>query len=699
MNPLRNKLFSLFAAVAFSWPLCSQPASRFFDAGEGMLFGTYYYPEQWPAEQWERDIRNMAEMGFDFTHFAEFAWSTMEPEEGVYDFEWLDRALELARRHGLRVVMCTPTPTPPAWLTGKHPDMLIVNEQGTTIQHGTRQHVSWSSDVYMKYVAGIVSELARRYGDHPSVIGWQIDNEPSHYGIYDYSENAQRKFRLWLEGKYGTIDALNRTWGNAFWSQEYNDFGQVRIPNGRELPVKANPHAIIDFKRFSSDEVARFVNFQADILRSPISSSQWITTNTMPNHHPVDPRRMDHTDFHTYTRYPVTGHDMGEGELGFRMGSSWQLAFHNDTYRNYPGGIYGVMELQPGQVNWGVFNPQPLPGAIRLWLYHVYAGGSKFVCNYRFRQPLKGSEQYHYGMMGTDGTTHSPGGKEYIQTIAEMESLEKEHEPDAEMPTEMAARRTAILYSIDNDWELEFQPQTVLWNTREHTLKYYRSLKRFGAPVDIIGEEADFKEYPMLIAPAYQLVDDTLIARWKEYAANGGHLVLTCRTGNKNRELQLWEAPYAQPVRQLAGIDGVFYDHLPPGCYATVEMNENTYRWNSWGDVMTPTPGTEVWAGYSDQFYNGSAAVLHRKCGKGSITFVGVDSADGRLEHDVLKRLFLQNGISLLNLPDGVTVEWRDGLYIGLNYSSCEQELPIEEERKILIGDKRPGPAGVTVWK
>jgi len=664
-----------------------------------MLFGTYYYPEQWPEEQWERDIKNIADMGFDFTHYAEFAWSAMEPEEGQYDFSWLDKSVRLAKKYGLKVVMCTPTPTPPAWLTKKHPDVLIVNETGITIQHGTRQHASWSSDLYRSYVKKIVTELAKRYGNNDVIIGWQIDNEPSHYGTVDYSENAQRKFKEWLKNKYTTIDKLNDTWGAAFWSETYNDFDQIRIPNPKELPVKANPHSILDFQRFCSEEVASFVNEQADILRQYIPSGQWITTNTMPNHNPVDPNKMDHLDFHTYTRYLINGQNPGHGEQGFRIGSNHLLAFHNDTYRNYPGKIYGVMELQPGQVNWGGYNPQVYPGGIRLWLYHVLAGGSKFVCNYRFRQPLKGSEQYHYGMMQTDGITHAVGGEEYIQTIKEMAVLKKHYDKNAQIPKEVASRKTAILYNIENEWEMNFQPQTWQWDTKEHFLKYYKTLKSFGAPVDIISDNDDFGIYPVMIAPAYELLDHELVNRWKKYAEDGGHLVLTCRTGQKDREAHLWETKLSQPVYELIGATNLFFDHMPPDKWSVVKMDGKDYVWNNWADVVTAKPGTEVWGVYNDQFYKGKAAVTHRKAGKGTITFIGTDTDDGKLEKDVLIRLYNNAGVNTLDLPDGVMVEWRDGFYIGLNYSSDKQTIDIPANATILIGNRTLEPAGVVVWK
>ena len=249
----------LFSLVSFA----QSPVDKSFPPEELFALGSYYYPEQWDSSQWERDLKKMSEMGIKFTHFAEFAWAMIEPEEGKYDFEWLDRAVSLADKYGLKVIMCTPTPTPPVWLSKKYPDILIQRDNGISIQHGRRQHASWSSDRYRRYVENIVSCLAMRYGNHPAVIGWQIDNEPGHYGVVDYSENAQAKFRVWLQKKYGTIDKLNDTWGTSFWSETYQNFEQIRLPNQQEVPDKANPHAMLDLNRFMADELAGFVNMQA----------------------------------------------------------------------------------------------------------------------------------------------------------------------------------------------------------------------------------------------------------------------------------------------------------------------------------------------------------------------------------------------------------------------------------------------------
>ncbi|QDA62292.1 beta-galactosidase [Hymenobacter jejuensis] len=678
--------------------LFAQSADRFFPKKDLMTIGSYYYPEQWPHAYWERDLKKMGELGFDFTHYGEFAWAFIEPEEGKFDFAWLDEAVELAHKNGIKVIMCTSSPTPPAWLVQKHPEILMVNENGTTMQHGSRQHISWSSPVYRQYVAKMVTAVAKHYANDKRIWGWQLDNEPSHYGQYDYSPAAQTSFRNWLKNKYKAIDSLNATWGTAFWSIRYNNFDQIRIPNGKELIAQPNPHAVLDFKRFSSDEVTDFLGMQYQILRKNIPANQWITTNLMPEHAPVDPTRMTNLDFVTYTKYLVAGYDAGLGSQGFRMGSPTSIAFANDLFRSI-NGVTGVMELQPGQVNWGKFNPQPLPGTVRMWIWHAFAGGNKFVCNYRFKQPLYGGEQYHYGIISTDGVTVSTSGVEYTQVIKELNGIKSHYRPNAKMPAEYASRLTAVLYSPDSRWEMDNQPQTYQWDYMQHLMRYYGGLKQLNAPVDVITEDKDFSKYPVVIAPAYQLLDAKLVERWKQYVEKGGHLVLTSRTGQKNRNGKLWEMKWAEPIYNLIGAKISFYDLMPDTEKGTILFNNQTFNWNNWADILEPNPGTQVWATYTNQFYTGRAAVVSRKLGKGTVTYVGPDTDDGALEKEVMRRVYQQAGIPVKDLPAGVILEWRDGFWVGVNYSDKPYSVSLPTKAQVLVGDKQLKPAGVVVWQ
>jgi beta-galactosidase len=675
--------------------LTAQDPQRFFPKSDLMKIGVYYYPEHWPENQWDRDFRKMAELGFEFTHFAEFAWAFLEPADGRFEFAWLDRAIDLAAKNGLKVVLCTPTPCPPAWLGEKFPEIYLVARDGRRLEHGTRANGSMANDVFVRYSKRIVTELGRRYGKDSRVWGWQLDNEPS--APDDYSPSARAKFQAWLKEKYGTIAAMNNAWGGNFWSTKYDSFEQVLIPNEGLFGEDAlSPHALLDFRRFTADTQAGFLNLQRDILRGLVRPEQWITTNYINVIESADPRRADRLDFASFTMYPVRG-EANLGELGFRLGSPYRLTFATDFYRSIKG-VTGVMELQPGQVNWAPVNPQPQPGSVRMWLWQAFAGGCSFACTYRFRQPRYGSELYHAGVVGPDGVTPSRGGLEYAQVAAEMKRLREIYDPKAALPARLAGRKTAILWSHDVMWDLDIHKQTALWDTWDHRFKLMAAAKSLGAPVDYIGEDGDFGRYPFLIAPAYQLVDAALVEKWRRYAAAGGHLILTCRTGQKDKNGQLPEAPWAGIIAPLIGADVEMFDSLLADGRGRVAMGAAEYGWNRWADVLKPHDGTETMAVYADQFYAGKAAAVTRRLGRGSVTYIGVDTLGGKLERDVLRKVYARAGAAIDDYPPGVYVEWRDGFFVAVNYSSAAYTVPVRPGSTVIFGANPLPPAGVLVW-
>ena len=421
-----------------------------FDEKDLTLTGAYYYPEHWDESQWERDLKQMHELGFEFTHFAEFAWAQLEPQEGVYDFAWLDRAVALADKYGLKVVMCTSTATPPVWLSRKYPEILVKNEDGTVLDHGARQHASFASPLYRELASRMIEALARHYGNDPRIVGWQLDNEPNVQ--FDYNPKAEEGFRLFLKEKYnGNIAELNKAWGTSFWSEVYASFDEITLPKMKQMFM--NAHQILDYKRYAAKMTCDFLDEQCELIKK-YAKNQWVTTNYIPDYDRGIIGGSQSLDFVSYTRYMVYGDNEGIGRRGYRVGNPLRIAMANDFFRPIDG-MYGVMELQPGQVNWGSINPQPLPGAVHLWLWSVFAGGSDFICTYRYRQPLYGTEQYHYGIVGTDGVTVTPGGKEYAQFMDEIKMLRQEAEAFDEKPDDYLKRTTAILWNPENYWSME----------------------------------------------------------------------------------------------------------------------------------------------------------------------------------------------------------------------------------------------------
>ncbi len=687
-----NKIaISLLALAA----LCAAQPATWFPPEQMMTIGVYYYPEAWPESQWERDISNIKKFGFEYIHLAEFAWAFMEPEEGRFEFGWLDKNVALAHKYGLKVILCTPSATPPAWLARKHPEILMIRDDGTRMNHGSREQADWSSPVYRAYVEKIVAKMAERYGTNPTVWGWQLDNEMSHYGQgMSYAPAAQDKFRAWLREKYGTVARLNTDWGNAFWSQMYNHFDDVQMPNARELVANPNPHAMLDLHRWFAAEAADYFRLQTSVLRRYVKN-QWITSNFMMNYYLTNPALSEKDfDIMSFTMYPVSG-GLFRGDLGFRMGDPAQVSFTHDLLRNLGSGIEGPMELQPGQVNWAPVNPWPQPGVVHAWIMRAFGLGARFVCVYRYRQPLFGDELYHKTMVEPDGVTLAPGGKEFVQSIQEVQALRKLYRPNAPQPKDYAARRTAFLYNWDNRWDMENHKQTIRWDTMDHWLKYYRALKSVMAPVDVISEEKDFSKYPFVVAPSYQLIDKELIARFTKYAESGGTLILTCRSGQKDRRGHIWESLWAEPIYDLVGAAIPKYDVLPEGRDGKVSAMGKSYAWGSWGDILEPREGTEVLATYADQFYKGSAAATRHKLGKGQVVYIGVDSITGELEADLLADVYK----TAARLPLNFMVDWRDGFWVATNFTDTHQKIPAAAGAKVLVGARTIPPGGVAIWQ
>jgi len=686
--------YFLLLLLLFNTEIFAQKQQQFFPDKDLTTVGVYYYPEHWNPAQWERDFQNMEKMGFEFTHFAEFAWAQLEPEEGKYDFKWLDKSLELAKKYHLKVIMCTSTATPPVWLVRKHPDVLVTYEDGTKTDHGSRQHASFSSNYYRSYSMKMIAELAKRYGNDKNIIGWQVDNEPSRF--LDYGKDAQQRFRDWLKEKYKTITTLNEAWGNSFWSGIYSSFDEINIPLHKEWGM--NLHSQLDHYRFADEETATFLDKQALEIRKYASKHQWITSNYRSGYSESYVGMSKELDFDSYTRYVVYGGSSGIGREGYRLGNYTDIGMSNDFFRPLKG-IYGCMELQPGQVNWGSINPQPLPGAVRLWLWHVFAGGSKFTCTYRFRAPLYGYEQFHYGIVGTDGVTPTVGGVEFTQFIKEINLLRKKHNTKTTLPKPYLERRTAILFNADNVMGIDLNKQTNQWYTMGHFLKYYKAAKSFGAPVDFVRDTTNFSNYPVLIAPAYQMIDQQMIDKLTGYAKNGGNLVLSCRSGIQNRKGHLWEAKFYEPMWKLIGSEVESYDLLMPQSPGKIKFNNNEFEWISWGDLLKPNKETDIWATYGSEFYEGTPSVISHKLGKGTVTYIGVDSRKGHLEKEVLTKLYQQQNIPIENYPEGVMVEYRDGFGIAVNYSDKVYKMKLPANAEIIIGEKAIKTSDVLVWK
>jgi len=507
--------------------------------------GVCYYPEHWPEAQWAEDAARMAALGLTWVRIGEFAWKRMEPVEGHYDFDWLDRAIEVLGAAGLRVVLGTPTATPPAWVVAKQPDMLPVDVEGRVRGFGSRRHYCFSHAGYLEECRRIVAKMARRYGRNPYIGAWQTDNEYScHDTVLSYSDCARRAFRDWLRmqfpgsdscrGNDGDIDALNAAWGNVFWSMDYDDFDQIGLPNLSVTEVNpAHAHA---FRRFSSDQVVAFNRAQVDIIRA--HSDAPIAHNYMGRITDFDHFKVGaDLDIASWDSYPLgfledrSGADDGHKRAYARQGDPDFQAFHHDLYRavGQAGGSkakgdgrWWVMEQQPGPVNWAPYNPAPLPGMVRLWTWEAFAHGAEAVCYFRWRQGPFAQEQMHAGLLRPD-SVEAEAFDEAATVMAEL----------ANAPTVSPAQApVAIMFDYDADAMWAVQPHGAGLSYFGLVFDWYRACRKLGLSVDILPPGTrDFDGYALVLVPGMMHMPEDLKAALADAV---GQVVLGPRSGARD---------------------------------------------------------------------------------------------------------------------------------------------------------------------
>ncbi|RME15413.1 MAG: beta-galactosidase [Alphaproteobacteria bacterium] len=620
--------------------------------------GTCYYPEHWPEEIWAEDAARMAEAGLTWVRIGEFAWSRLEPAPGAYDFGWLDRAIETLGRAGLRVVLGTPTATPPRWMLERHPDMLAVDVEGRPRKFGSRRHYCFSHEGYRAESARIVTELARRYGHNPHVAAWQTDNE---YGCHDttlsYSEAAREAFRRWLRARYpgtgngGDIAALNAAWGNVFWSMEYDDFDQIDLPN---LTVtEPNPAHALAFRRFSSDQVASFNRAQVEIIRA--HSDAPITHNFMGQVTDFDHFGLaEDLDFASWDSYPLGFlEDRVVAEAGWkrrfaRQGDPDFQAFHHDLYRGVGRGRWWVMEQQPGPVNWAPYNPAPLPGMVRLWSWEAFAHGAEAVCYFRWRQAPMAQEQLHAGMLRPD-SAEAPALAEARQVAREI----------AEAPEVSAGRApVAIVFDYDADWAWSVQPHGRGLSYFGLVFGLYRALRGLGLSIDIVpASRRDFSGYGLIFAPGLMHMTPELKAA---LAAGPGLAVIGPRAGARDADMRI-PVPLPPDLPRL-DLRVARLESLRPDMPVPLSGGGQV---TGYREFLELGPGAQVLLATDD-----GAPVAVRS---GRIVYAGalLDAAGWRR---LIAPLCAEQGIETVALPDGVRRRETETETFWFNFETREEE-------------------------
>ena len=650
------------------------------------MFGVCYYPEHWPQAQWEQDAQMMSELGLTYVRIGEFAWSRLEPNPGELDFTWLDQAILTLNNAGLKVVICTPTATPPKWLIDQHPEILPVDPNtGATRGFGSRRHYDFSSVQYLQQSLRITRALALRYGSHNGIVGWQTDNELCcHDTALSGSSNARSAFQAWCSDQYSSIEKLNTDWGNVFWSMEYRDFTEI------ELPILAvtetSPAHRLAYRRFSSDQVVNYHTLMVAEIRQH-APDQFITHNFIPmNETAVDNFALAAPlDFTSYDNYPLgrtdlmlTGAPADQLRRYMRTGHPDFATYYHDQTRGLLNRGFWVMEQQPGPVNWANNNPRPAPGMIRFWTLEAFAHGADCVCYFRWRQAPFAQEQMHAGLLRPDNSK-TEAWPEAQQAMLEVSKLDITNQT-------IQSASVAIITGVEGLWVSDIEKQGEAYDFNSVQFSYYSALRELGVNVDFISVHADFSPYALIIAPSLPIIDSTFVEKCESSSAQ---FIFGPRAGAKTSEFGFPATLPPGLLQALVPIRVLSVETLREDCTEGLNWNGDHYESCRWREQLN-AGDTEVIA----QYANGEAAIVRSS----RFTYLGTLTNRAFLL-DFLQRQCEDIGITIYRFGEDIRVSQRGTLIFAFNYSEQEQSLPLSSDVEILLGNKIIQSHGITVWR
>ncbi len=647
-----------------------------------LVHGVAYYPELWPEEDIDKDIAEMRKLGINVVRMGEFAWSSFEPQQGKVSFDLFARVMDKMQAAGIGVVLCTPSATPPIWLTDGHPERCHKDENGVIMSHGARQHASYFHPIVKQACFRIIKQMAETLGKHPALVGWQLDNEIKCHVAEDFSDAAIAAWHPWLKQRFGRIEKLNEAWGTHVWSQYYQRFEQVPAPF--KTPFLHNASLSTAYKMFCREGASEFLFEQRQILRR--YSSAPITHNDNPAFNLHHEKQMEALDFASYDAYP---NDKQWGSLVFR----------SDLYRAaIPGRPFWLMETSVSHNGWlGNHQPPHPEGFLAAESVLVYGLGGEAFCYWLWRQQRSGAELPHSAVLSA---WHEPsiGYSQVLKVNETRQQLEPLLVEYAMAPAEIAvtfsdhARAMLETENLDkrDGFPSRYRDVVAMWHSQVQQLGYHR---------DVRFENASLDGLKLLITPAMPYVSPEFLHRVMEFVQQGGIWIAGPVTGTRGKEHTVPTDAGLGLLDDFAGVHTRFVVPLT-NTGTEAEAFDQRFEISGWCAAMTPKPGTKVMGMIRTGVAAGNAFLTERMLGKGKVVVLGAqphgEQADGVMQQ-VIKHYAQEAGVAApVQASKGIVVSPRINsqgkpLWVAINMQPETGELSLPAGARDAISGEKLG--------
>lgn len=630
-----------------------------------IVHGGDYNPDQWirTKEIWQEDMLLMKRAGINSATVGIFSWGLLEPQEGVFNFSWLDEVMDLLSKNGIAAILATPSGARPAWMAQKYPEVLRVEENGIRNEYGVRHNHCLTSPVYREKVRRINRALAERYGKHPALKMWHVSNE---YSGECHCDKCQQAFRAWLKNEYSNdLELLNDRWWTGFWSHQITDWSQISSPKGRgENHVSALKLA---WRRFVTDLHISFFENEIAPLRE-LTPDIPVTTNFMRFYNGIDYQKFaQHLDLVSWDSYPAWGMGNDDGEAA-------ETAFVHDSFRCMKQGQpFFMMESTPSNVNWRPVNKLPPPGLQTLSALQAVAHGADSVQYFQWRKGRGGHEKFHGAVVGHDGSADTRVFREISQTGALLRQL-------SAAVGKRCSSKVAVVFDWENSWAVDafcgFNNERRDYAAR--CISWYRPFLRRGVSTDVIAMDDDYTAYDLVIAPLLYMLKPDTQSRIASYVQNGGTFVAACLPGMVDRDDRCFLGGFPGGIlKDVFGVVHTETDALPADRPGQAAFCGKSYPVEHVCDLLQAT-GAKVLGTYQTDFYAGQPAVTVNRYGKGEAWYVAFRSNDN-LADDVCSHLLaaLQIAPDADISPGEILIRRRGDLVFALNFTPDRQTMQL----------------------